>query len=111
MASTKSSDVPVVLVTGFGPFRSVLVNPSWEVAKALKNDLEWTCPVHLIIEQMNVTYEDVSKRIPDHWLKYNPTVGEESICVLFISFSLVSYSYWCRSWIGRSSYRTMCLQC
>ena len=117
MASSDSSDIPVVLVTGFGPFRSVMVNPSWEVAKVLKNYLEWTRPIHLIIEQMNVTYEDVSKRIPDHWLKYNPTVS----CCFFFSLSpsssdlvfslLVSYSYWCRSWIGRSSYRTMCLQC
>lgn len=82
MAASDSSNVPVVLITGFGPFRSVLVNPSWEVAKALKNYLEWTRPIHLIIEQMNVTYEDVSKRIPDHWLKYNPTVS------CFISLSL-----------------------
>jgi hypothetical protein len=36
--------------------------------------LEWTCPIHIIIEQMHVTYDDVSTRIPDHWLKYNPTV-------------------------------------
>ncbi len=74
MASSVPSNVPVVLITGFGPFRSVLVNPSWEVAKALKMYLEWTCPIHIIIEQMHVTYDDVSTRIPDHWLKYNPTV-------------------------------------
>ncbi|CAF1600664.1 unnamed protein product [Adineta ricciae] len=67
-------DVPVVLITGFGPFHSVRVNPSWEVAKALKTYLEWTCPVHIIIEQMNVTYDDVSNKIPEYWLKYNPTL-------------------------------------
>lgn len=70
-----SSDIPVVLITGFGPFRSVLVNPSWEIAKALKMYLEWTTPVHIIIEQMPVEYDEVSTRIPNHWLKYNPTVN------------------------------------
>jgi len=74
MDSSISSNIPVVLITGFGPFRSVLVNPSWEVAKALKMYLEWKCPIHIIIEQMDVTYDDVSTKIPDHWLKYNPTV-------------------------------------
>jgi pyrrolidone-carboxylate peptidase len=67
-------NVPVVLITGFGPFRSVLVNPSWEIANALKSNLEWKCPIHIVIEQMNVTYDDVSNKIPDYWLKYNPTV-------------------------------------
>lgn len=74
MSSTNTSNVPVVLVTGFGPFRTILVNPSWEIAKALNMYVEWPHPIHLIIEQMQVTYEDVSKRIPELWLKYNPTV-------------------------------------
>lgn len=67
--------VPTVLITGFGPFRNVLVNPSWEVAKVLKTNLEWPTPVHIIIEQMNVTYDDVQTKIPEFWLKYNPTVN------------------------------------
>jgi pyrrolidone-carboxylate peptidase len=70
-----SSAIPVVLITGFGPFRSVMVNPSWEIAKALKTQLEWTCPIHIVIEQMQVTYNDVSHKIPDFWIKYNPTVN------------------------------------
>lgn len=82
-----SSDVPVVLITGFGPFRSVLVNPSWEVAKALKMYLEWPTPVHIIIEQMNVTYDDVLTKIPEFWLKYNPTVRRSRKTVYkFLSF-------------------------
>ena len=75
MDASAPSDIPVVLITGFGPFHSVLVNPSWEVAKALKTYLEWTRPVHIIIEQMSVTYEDVNTKIPEFWLKYNPTVS------------------------------------
>ncbi|CAF0983939.1 unnamed protein product [Adineta steineri] len=74
MDSSVLSNIPVVLITGFGPFHSVVVNPSWEVAKMLKTYLEWKCPVHIIIEQMPVTYEDVSTKIPDYWLKYNPTL-------------------------------------
>ena len=74
MDSCVSSNIPVVLITGFGPFRSVFSNPSWDVAKALKTQLEWKCPVHIILEQLNVTYDDVSTKIPDYWLKYNPTV-------------------------------------
>ncbi|CAF0873766.1 unnamed protein product [Rotaria sordida] len=74
MDSLVSSNVPVVLITGFGPFRSVLNNPSWEVAKALKAYLEWQRPIHIILEEMHVTYDDVSTRIPDYWLKYNPTL-------------------------------------
>ena len=38
MDSPVSSSVPTVLITGFGPFRSVSRNPSWEVAKALKEE-------------------------------------------------------------------------
>ncbi|CAF2609007.1 unnamed protein product [Rotaria sp. Silwood2] len=74
MDSFVPSNVPVVLITGFGPFRSVLQNPSWQVAKALKMYLEWKCPIHIILEEIHVTYDDVSTRIPDYWLKYNPTL-------------------------------------
>jgi pyrrolidone-carboxylate peptidase len=75
MNSSQKPTIPVVLITGFGPFRSVLVNPSWEVAKALKTYIEWTCPIHIILKQMQVTYNDVSTNIPDYWMKYNPTVS------------------------------------
>ena len=92
-------DVPVLLITGFGPFHSVRVNPSWEVAKALKTYLEWSCPVHIIIEQMNVTYDDVSNKIPDYWLKYNPTVRANLTIIGSTNYLIsASYSYWRRSW-------------
>jgi pyrrolidone-carboxylate peptidase len=74
MDSASSSNIPVVFITGFGPFGSILVNPSWEIAKVLQTYLEWTCPIHIITEQMKVTYDYVSTKIPDYWLKYNPTV-------------------------------------
>ena len=73
-----ASDAPVVLVTGFGSFRTVAVNPSWQVARALQMHLDWTRPIDIILEQMQVTYEDVSRRIPRCWTHYNPTVGRIS---------------------------------
>jgi pyrrolidone-carboxylate peptidase len=75
MNSSKQSNIPVVLITGFGPFRSVLVNPSWEVAKALKTYLEWTRPIHIVLKELQVTYDDVTTKIPDYWMTYNPTVS------------------------------------
>ena len=74
MDPSTASSVPVVLITGFGPFRSIMVNPSWEIAQALKQYVEWTTPVHIITEQIPVVYDEVSNRIPNYWLKYNPTV-------------------------------------
>jgi len=74
MNSSQQSNIPVVLVTGFGSFRSVLVNPSWEVAKALKTYLEWTRPINIILQQLQVTYDDVTTKVPEYWIKYNPTL-------------------------------------
>ncbi|UJR31268.1 hypothetical protein I4U23_018768 [Adineta vaga] len=74
MNSSQRSNIPIILITGFGPFRSVLNNPSWEVAKALKTFLEWTRPLHIILHQIQVTYDDVTKQVPDYWIQYNPTL-------------------------------------
>lgn len=75
MNFAQKSNVPVVLITGFGPFRSVLINPSWEVAKALKTYLEWTRPIHLVLQQLEVTYNEITTKVPDFWTQYNPTVN------------------------------------
>lgn len=79
MNSPIQPEIPVILITGFGPFRSVFVNSSWEVAKALKIYLEWKNPIHIILKQLEVTYDDVETKIPDYWIKYNPTVTSRSI--------------------------------
>ncbi|CAF1161491.1 unnamed protein product [Adineta ricciae] len=73
-SSPQQSGIPIILITGFGSFRSVLKNPSWEVAQALKTYAEWTRPLHIITHQLQVTYDDVSKKIPDYWIDYNPTL-------------------------------------
>ncbi|CAF0776836.1 unnamed protein product [Adineta steineri] len=74
MNSSQQSNIPVVLITGFGPFASIFNNPSWEVAKALKTSIQWTYPLHIISEEIQVVYDDVTKKIPDYWIKYNPTL-------------------------------------
>ncbi|CAF0807595.1 unnamed protein product [Rotaria sordida] len=74
MNSSQQSNIPVILITGFGPFSSSLVNSSWEVAKALKTYLEWKNPIHIILKQLQVIYDDVATKIPDYWIQYNPTL-------------------------------------
>lgn len=112
-SSEKSNNIPVVLITGFGPFRSVLVNPSWEVAKALKTYLEWTQPIHLILKELQVAYEDVTTNVPDYWIKYNPTVSHGmspgKLSCFALPIFLVGCSYWCGKRIERSSIRETCL--
>jgi len=111
MTSSQQSNIPVVLITGFGPFRSVLVNPSWEVAKALKTYLEWTRPIHIILKQLQVTYDDVTTKVPDYWIKYNPTVSYSIFKIKTKDFViyLVSYSSWCSKRLNRNQIRTMCM--
>jgi len=71
----KSKSIPTILITGFGPFRSVRLNPSWQVAKALQTYLEWTRPVHIVLQQLQVTYDDVTTKVPRFWSEYNPLVN------------------------------------
>jgi len=72
-----SSNIPIVLITGFGPFSGLarnVDNPSWEVAKALKHYLEWDIPVHIKLHQLQVVYDEVLQKVPQYWLQYNPTL-------------------------------------
>lgn len=58
---------PTLLITGFGPFGSYSRNPSWEVAKSVEVD-----GVNIVREYLPVEYEEVEKRVPDLWKKYQP---------------------------------------
>ncbi|ODV89991.1 hypothetical protein CANCADRAFT_1722 [Tortispora caseinolytica NRRL Y-17796] len=56
-----------VLVTGFGPFRDYTINPSWEVAKRLKGQLNDEITVLLYEEPIEVSYENIDELVPALW--------------------------------------------
>ena len=110
MNSSPTTTIPVVLITGFGPFRSVVTNPSWEVAKALKNYLEWTRPIQIVLEQLQVTYDDVTSRVPDYWLKHNPRVSLIPQHQILFFFHPASHSSRRRERYARNQIRDLCMQ-
>ena len=63
MNVTSSSNIPVIFITGFGPFRSVLINPSWQVAQALHSYVDWIYPIRLILQQIPVIYDEITTKI------------------------------------------------
>lgn len=66
-----------VLVTGFGPFKTHVVNASWEAVKELQklweNSVEFS-DVKLIAEEVPVSYDYVSEHIPRLWKEHNPSI-------------------------------------
>lgn len=58
-----------VVITGFGPFRDHLVNPSWE---AIKDPIKIDRPVNVIVKQVSVAYDTVDVTIPELWSTYKP---------------------------------------
>lgn len=67
----------IALVTGFGPFGDHNVNASWAAVKELEklyvksNKFD---NVKLVIEEIPVSYEDVSTRVPELWKEHDPIV-------------------------------------
>lgn len=67
-----------ILVTGFGPFQEHMINASWEAVKELQKlwaDSKDVSDIELIIEEIPVSYSDVSSYVPQLWKKYNPRVN------------------------------------
>ncbi|KAL6266339.1 hypothetical protein P5V15_003194 [Pogonomyrmex californicus] len=66
-----------IVVTGFGPFGTHMVNASWEAVKELQklwaNSVEFS-NVKLIAEEIPVSYDYVSIYVPQLWKKYNPSI-------------------------------------
>lgn len=66
-----------ILVTGFGPFDMHEVNASWEAVKELQklwaNSVEFS-DVELVTEEIPVSYDHVSNRVPQLWKKHNPLI-------------------------------------
>ncbi|KIW15502.1 hypothetical protein PV08_05548 [Exophiala spinifera] len=67
-----------VLVTGFGPFKSFLINPSWLIASALPEDLFPVSgskyKIKLIVHPsaIRVSYSTVSETVPELIRLHNP---------------------------------------
>ncbi|XP_046386564.1 pyroglutamyl-peptidase 1 isoform X2 [Ischnura elegans] len=73
-----------VVVTGFGPFKHHTVNASWEAVKLLPSlNVEDSLGVKFVIEEIPVSYEAVTERVPQLWKTHNPVlvvhVGVSSI--------------------------------
>jgi len=86
-----------ILVTGFGPFDTHMVNASWEAVKELQklwgNSVEFS-DVKLVAEEIPVSYDYVSDYVPHLWKKHDPSVSTVardsssnfSIYVFIVSF-------------------------
>ncbi|KAM3870610.1 pyroglutamyl-peptidase 1 [Diretmus argenteus] len=61
----------VVLVTGFGPFRQFLVNPSWKAAQRLKF-LGLREGTDVYIKELPVSYVKTQQIIAELWQTLNP---------------------------------------
>ncbi|XP_023219839.1 pyroglutamyl-peptidase 1-like [Centruroides sculpturatus] len=70
--STFDVNQPNIIITGFGPFRDIEVNSSWIAVRELaKVGIDG---VNLIIKEIPVEYETVTKIIPELWKKYKPAM-------------------------------------
>jgi pyrrolidone-carboxylate peptidase len=63
---------PWILVTGFGPFRTVIENPSWSAVSQLPTTLttERNAPISLLKLKLNVDYRELDEfyecQLPKH---------------------------------------------
>lgn len=65
-----------VLITGFGPFPNVDINPSWEGVNAMsRDDIESKYNIRLYQEQIDVAYKTVDGCVPKLWAKLQPDVS------------------------------------
>lgn len=70
-----------ILITGFGSFPKVEVNPSWEGVNSMKRDeIESKYNVQLYQKKVEVTYDHVDGSVPKLWDEHQPDV---SIYLLF----------------------------
>ncbi|KAM9481346.1 pyroglutamyl-peptidase 1 [Clarias gariepinus] len=64
----------LVVVTGFGPFRKYLVNPSWEAVKGLKRmGLGDNFEIHIV--EIPVCYSKAQQTIAEIWQNLKPKVA------------------------------------
>ncbi|XP_073706274.1 pyroglutamyl-peptidase 1 [Garra rufa] len=63
----------IVVVTGFGPFRQYVVNPSWEAAKSLKM-ARLGMDIEVYIKEIPVSYAKSQQVLDDIWQTMTPKV-------------------------------------
>ncbi|XP_034540943.1 pyroglutamyl-peptidase 1 [Notolabrus celidotus] len=68
------SDGEIVVVTGFGPFRQFLVNPSWKAAQGLKL-VGLGEETGVYIKEVPVSYMKTEQIIADIWKTLNPKIA------------------------------------
>ncbi|XP_029991830.1 pyroglutamyl-peptidase 1 [Sphaeramia orbicularis] len=61
----------ILVVTGFGPFKEFLVNPSWKAAQGLQS-LGFGERIHVYIKEIPVNYMKTQKIIEELWQTLNP---------------------------------------
>lgn len=67
--------LPVIYVTGFGPFSGHPSNASQAAVELLpRKDIERELGVRLITEILDVEYDYVKKTIPQRWRSFMPKV-------------------------------------
>jgi pyroglutamyl-peptidase len=58
-----------ICITGYGPFRDVKINPSWEAVKSLPDEIE---EAKLHKQFLEVSYEYATKKIPEMLAQHTP---------------------------------------
>jgi pyroglutamyl-peptidase len=70
-SSSPAPSKQTVLVTGFGPFATHVINASWEAVKEL-GQMGIRDDVNLVTLEIPVEYETVRSQIPSLWKEHNP---------------------------------------
>ena len=68
-----SVEKTTVLVTGFGPFGTHVVNASWVAVQSLEK-IGISDDIELIVKHVPVEYDTVKEMVPKLWEEYKPKV-------------------------------------
>ena len=75
MAEKESKKVRTIM-TGFGPFMNIEVNPSWKVVQEASKQLEGNKELELVcVEELLVEYNFVSKRVREIHAEFKPDLA------------------------------------
>ncbi|XP_059474317.1 pyroglutamyl-peptidase 1-like [Neocloeon triangulifer] len=98
--AAKNKSLPVVVVTGFGPFGHHKVNASWEAVKALRDvDTENDLKIKLVTHNLPVEYDYVETEVPKLWKEHNPEL------VIHVGVSNVASSITLETQAYKSGYK------